>query len=117
MKKFQRFDIDSLSDELLVKIFLYVDDECLKSVNLVCKRWNYLTKTPEFWYFKCHSLDQRLLKTNERNLNHIQSIIQEKCKDEDIDWKSAYFEMKCIIKRNISTKNTYLNQPNGKIIN
>ena len=81
--------IDNLPDHVLLNIFSQLDDYTVQVVPLVCKRWYYLANTIELWLFKC----KRLGKSED--LGKIDAIlIDELLKDEDIDWKLAYFELK-----------------------
>jgi hypothetical protein len=86
--------INHLSDNILLKIFSFLDDGSLTQAGLVCKRWNYLTKTTELWLFKCLRLGI------EENLGRVESIlVDEMLVDEDIDWKMAYVELKVFVKQ------------------
>ena len=81
--------IDNLPDNVLLNIFSQLDDYTVQVVPLVCKRWYYLSNTIELWLFKCKKLGKN------ENLGKIDAIlIDELLKDEDIDWKLAYFELK-----------------------
>ena len=41
--------ITCLPAELLLLIFMYLEKETLHSVNLVCKKWLQISKTPKLW--------------------------------------------------------------------
>ena len=81
--------IDNLPDNVLLNIFSQLDDQTVQIIPLVCKRWYYLSNTVELWLFKCKQLGKN------ENLGKIEAIlIDELLRDEDIDWKLAYFELK-----------------------
>ena len=97
--------IDNLPDNCLLNIFSQLDDHTVQSVvPSVCKRWYYLSNTVELWLFKCKQLGKN------ENLGKIESVlIDELLRDEDIDWKLAYFELKDFVKE---IKNTYMTKIN-----
>ena len=78
-----------MPDNVLLNIFSQLDDQTVLIVPLVCKRWYYLSNTVELWLFKCKQLGKS------EHLGKIEGILlDELMKDEDIDWKLAYFELK-----------------------
>ena len=96
--------IDNLPDNVLLNIFSQLDDQTIQIIPLVCKRWYYLSNTVELWLFKCKQLGKS------ENLGKIEAIlIDELMKDEDIDWKLAYFELKEFVEE---IKRTFLDKIN-----
>jgi hypothetical protein len=87
-------NIECLPDSNLIHIFKSLDIDSLNESSKVCQRWNYLCNTDELWIFKCRQIGR------EENLNEIERIIfDEQRQNEDIDWKSAYIELKSFINK------------------
>ena len=78
-------NINHLPDSVLLIIFSYLDVDSIESVELVSKRWSYLSKMPELWIYKVRRL---ALKEDLKNIDSI--LLEELNCDEDIDWKLAF---------------------------
>nr|XP_022324428.1 F-box only protein 48-like [Crassostrea virginica] len=60
--KSDKANIQSFSDELLVKIFSYLPMKDTFSVCLVCKQWNtIIMNTESVWKMRCHTLQRRIM--------------------------------------------------------
>lgn len=88
----------------MLNIFSRLDDQSLEVIPRVCKRWYYLANTIELWLFKCKKLGE------DENLGNIEACLAEElAKDEDIDWRLAYYELKDFV---IEIKLNYIEKIN-----
>lgn len=99
--------IDHLPDNVLLNIFSRLDDQSLEVIPRVCKRWYYLANTIELWLYKCKKLGE------DEDLGNIEACLAEElAKDEDIDWKLAYSELKDFV---VEIKLNYMEKINDLI--
>ena len=84
-----RTDIQSLQDQLLIRIFSYLHYQDIANASRVCRRWRYLCSVDELWMIKCkHIGSQEGLP----NLTDILMKTKHK-RRKRIDWRLAYVEI------------------------
>ena len=72
-----------------MKIFLYLDNDTLSNVELVCRRWYYLTNTIELWFYKCKEMLLKEKLSKKQMLLFYECIID----NEDLNLKYVFDEI------------------------
>lgn len=61
-------NVDSLPPEVMFKIFSYLDIKSTCVASQVCKKWNEIYNTEEFWRKKCAVLDRNVSLERQKGL-------------------------------------------------
>ena len=52
----ERYDVNQLTDSLLLQVFQYLHPRDLSNTAQVCTRWNYLANLDPLWQYHCLNL-------------------------------------------------------------
>ncbi|XP_063715891.1 uncharacterized protein LOC134843634 isoform X4 [Symsagittifera roscoffensis] len=108
----ERYDVNQLTDSLLLQVFQYLHPRDLSNTAQVCTRWNYLANLDPLWQYHCLNLGKTCgvesledlvdaFRLDEPGTNQSALLDEEepvKISLSSIDWKQAYSELSEAIK-------------------